>query len=181
MTNASAFRLAFFGFAALAALVLHSAAHAANASGNGTAKTISPLSIARTADLDFGILIPTATGGTVAIDAQTSARTASGVIPAGGSVSAGQFIGAATPAAVVTFTLAPSPSMTLNRIGGGASMTVNQLRLSRDGGTSQPFGPNHTMNASGAVLLGVGGRLNVGPNQMEGVYEAIFTLTMDYQ
>ncbi len=154
------------------------------AGGNGTvgAKTISAIAIAQTADLDFGIIIPTSLPGTVTVDAQTSGRTSSGgAIIAGGTVSAAKFLGAATAGTVVTFSINPTPAITLNRVGGGATMTINQLRLSKDGGAQSPFGPNHTMGLTGAVFLGIGGRLNVGPNQTEGVYTASFTVTMDYQ
>lgn len=181
MTNGSAFRLAFTGIAAFAALALHGGAQAGAGSSGAKTTTISAINIANTADLDFGTMLPSLAGGTVTLDAQTGLRISAGVVLAGGTVSTGKFIGAATPGRVVTITASPSPSITLNRVGGGATMTINQVRMSVDGGTPQPFGPNITVGPSGAILFSVGGRLNVGANQQEGVYLASFSVTMDYQ
>ena len=182
MGTVPVFRLDSLALAALLSLAWTHGASAAGSPGSATAKTLSAIGIARTADLDFGIVIPSAAAGTVSINAQTGTRTsAGGVTPVGGTVSTGNFIGAATAGRVVTLALTPSPSIVLNRVGGGASMTVNQLRVSVDGAAPQPFGPNHTIGPSGAILFQVGGRLNIGANQLEGSYEATFSLTMDYQ
>lgn len=181
MTRGSAFRLHLTGLAALASLSPCTGAYAASGSSNTKTTTISAINIANTADLDFGTMLPGFAGGTVTVDAQTGARTSVGIVLAGGTVSTGKFIGAATAGRVVTVSSASSPAITLSRVGGGATMTINQLRISVDGGGAQPFGPNHTVGASGAILFSLGGRLNVAANQQEGVYIGSFSLTMDYQ
>jgi hypothetical protein len=182
MTNASALRLAFFGFVALGAMAAGSAARGANSTGTARVVTISPLGIARTADMDFGYIIPSATAGTVTVNAQTAARTSTGgVTLSGGPVSTANFLGAANAGSVVTLSLTPSPNLTLSRIGGGATMIINQIRVSKDGAAPTPLGPNATIASNGAIFLRFGGRLNVGANQMEGVYAATLTLTMNYQ
>jgi Domain of unknown function (DUF4402) len=153
------------------------------ASGNGTAKTttLSALGVLNQAPLDFGNIIPNA-GGTVTVNAQTGAATRVGVISAGGgTVSAAQFLVAATPGRVVSFSLTPNNNLVLNRIGGGASMTVQQFRVSFEGGAPSPIGPNRTVPANGALTLQIGGRLTVGAAQMEGVYEGNFILNVEYQ
>jgi len=131
------------------------------------------------APLDFGSLIPGA-GGTITINAQTgAATTAGGVIRAGGTVSRAQFIGSGTAGRIVTLSVAPSPTITISN--GVNTMTINQLRVSVNGGGPQTFGPNHRLGSTGVINFGIGGRLNVGANQAIGLYSGTFALTMNYQ
>ncbi len=142
------------------ALLAPAPVFAASQPGTATALTIRPLGIVNTDDLDFGIMAPSAAAGTVTVNAQTGARTAGGgAILAGGAPGAAQFTIAGTPLRVVTFSLNPNNNLVLARIGGGASMTVNQFRVSYDGLLPVP----------------------IGPNQLEGTYEGIFAVTVDYQ
>lgn len=141
--------------------------------------TIKALNIINTAPLDFGSIIPAAAAGTVSINAQTGARTQTVVTPVGAPFSRARFVAAGTPFRVVTLSLTPSPTITISN--GASTMTINQLRVSANGGTPQPFGPNHTLNAIGVINFDIGGRLNVGANQAVGTYTGTFTLTMNYQ
>jgi hypothetical protein len=170
-------RLLAISGAALAA----SPALAASGSGSAEVKVIKALAVVNEAALDFGNIIPTA-AGTVTVNAQTGAATHSGVTNGGGgTISAARFFIAATPNRVVSFSLNPNNNLVLNRIGGGASMTVQQFRASFNGGAPSPLGPNRTVPASGAFHIQIGGRLNVAAAQMEGVYEGTFVLNIDYQ
>jgi Domain of unknown function (DUF4402) len=179
MTKLSAFHLTLAGFAVSLSM---SQAHAGTGTGTVKVTTIGPLNLAKTADLDFGYIIPSAAAGTVVLDAQTAARSSTGgVVLAGGPVSTGNFVIAANAGRVVSIVLNPAPSITLNRVGGGATMTINQVRVSRDGGAPAPFGPNATIGTSGALFLKIGGRLNINANQLEGVYTSTFSVTVDYQ
>lgn len=154
-------------------------AHAASQTGTITVVAIKPTNILKTADLDFGLIIPGA-GGNVFINAQTGARTSSGgIILAGATFSRGRFVAAGTPNRVVTLSLNPSPAIVISN--GTANMTINQLRVSANGGGPQPLGPNHTLNNIGVINFDIGGRLIVGANQANGLYTGTFTLTMDYQ
>ena len=152
---------------------------AATQTGVVSVVTIKPLNIINTAPLDFGSIIPAPAGGTVVINAQTGARTSTVVTLAGGPFSRARFVAAGTPLRVVTLSVNPSPAITITN--GVSTMTINQLRVSADGGGPQPFGPNHTLNATGVINFDIGGRLNVGANQAPGLYTGTFTLTMDYQ
>jgi hypothetical protein len=168
--------------ALLAAVMGISPAQAQNGAGSTKAQLSASIILTKNADLFFGDITPGTSGGTVTIQAQTGARTtAGGVIAVGGSSSRAKFTGIGSAGRVVTFTMTPSPSLTLNRVGGGATMTVNQLRASINGGNSGPLAPNFTLPANGTVEINVGGRLNVGANQMQGVYTANITFTMNYQ
>jgi hypothetical protein len=161
------------------ALLASTSAFAAAQTGVGRVVAIRPTNILNTAPLNFGSIIPAATAGTVTINAQTGIRTRTVVTLAGGAFSRANFVAAGTPLRVVTLTLSPSPAITISN--GAATMTINQLRVSANGGTPQPFGPNHTLNAIGVLTFNIGGRLNVGANQAAGLYTGSFTLTMDYQ
>lgn len=165
--------------ACAAALCAAIAANAASQSNAVRVVSIKPLNILKIADLDFGSIIPAATAGTVTMNAQTGVRTGTVVTLAGGAFSRANFVAAGTPLRVVTLALSPSPAITISN--GAATMTVNQLRVSANGGTPQPFGPNHALNAIGVITFNIGGRLNVGANQAPGLYTGTFTLTMDYQ
>ena len=153
------------------------------ASGSATIRTttLSALGVLNQAPLDFGNIIPNA-GGTVTVNAQTGAATHVGVIPAGGgTISAARFLVAATPGRSVSFSLTPNNNLVLNRVGGGASMTVQQFRVSFEGGAPSPIGPNRTVPANGALTVQIGGRLTVGAAQLEGVYQGNFVLNVEYQ
>jgi Domain of unknown function (DUF4402) len=164
--------------ACLCAAFIAAPAFAANQ--NGTVKTtaLGPVSMVNTAPLDFGNIIPAA-GGTVTINAQTQAVTYVGVTSAGGgTISTAKFVATGTPNATVTLTLDPSPIVLTS---GANSMTVNQIRVSINGGGPQPLGPNPNLGPIGVINFAIGGRLNVGANQPAGSYTGSFMLTMDYQ
>ena len=149
------------------------------ANGAGTAKTavLGPVAMLNTAPLDFGGIAP-ASGGTVTIDAQTGARTAVGVVLAGGTPSNARFISTGTPNRTVTIALSPVPIIISN---GANTMSINQIRVSVNGGGPQPVGPDANLGASGVINYAVGGRLTVAAAQADGLYTGTFTLTMDYQ
>jgi Domain of unknown function (DUF4402) len=180
MTNASAFRLAFFGFAALAALALHDVAHAASAGANSRGQVRRPVSLINSSDLNFGNVIRGTTAGTVTINARTGARTRTGgTVLQGTGWTRAVFAGTGSAGRVVTLSVG-APTITLTRSGGG-TMTINTLRISIGTANPQTLPRNTTLPASGAQTFGIGGRLNVAANQLDGDYTGIFTLTMDYQ
>ncbi len=157
---------------------------AAAQNGNGTIKVdlATGIRLTKNADLDFGVITPGTAGGTVTINAQSGTVTsAGGVIAVGGTTSRAEFTAIGSQGRVVTMSMTPSPSITLNRVGGGASMTVNQLRASINGANPGPLAPNFTLPSNGTIIIRIGGRLNVGANQMEGRYTANLTFTVDYQ
>ncbi|UVO55918.1 DUF4402 domain-containing protein [Sphingomonas sp. SUN039] len=148
-------------------------------SGAGTAKTsvLGPVAMLNTAPLDFGGIVPSG-GGTVTVDAQTGTRSGTGVVLAGGTVSNARFIATGTPNQVVTIALNPTPIVVVN---GANNMSINQIRVSVNGGGPQPVGPNANLGPLGVINYAVGGRLTVAGSQADGLYTGTFTLTMDYQ
>jgi Domain of unknown function (DUF4402) len=181
MTSASVFRLALCGFAALAALAVHEGARAANAVGTVGGVVLGPNSIVKIEDLDFGSLIASPVAGTATIDAQTGARTlAGGVTDAGGAFRRAEFEASGSPNRVISLSISPTPSIAITN-DTGQTMTINQIRVSVNGGTPQPLGPNHTIGSNGIISFDIGGRLNIAANQAEGTYSGTFTLTSNYQ
>ena len=162
-------------FVSAAALILAFApghAEAATATANATVVTLRPLAIVKTADLEFGTLVPSNVLGSATINASTDARsTAGGVIGAAGATpSAAHFTAAGLVGAVALIAL-PS-SITLTRISGTETMTVTSL--SSNGATLRVFPGTATIDVA------VGGTLGVAANQVPGDYTGTFTVTVLY-
>jgi hypothetical protein len=156
---------------AMAMLVMPGTAWAATASATATVVTVRPLTLVKTDDLSFGSLIPSATAGTVKIDPTTDARTATGgVTVAGGTSSAAKFVALGLVNIYSNVTL--PTSITLDRAGGGASMTVSAITT--NGSATRLFPGTSILDVR------VGGTLNVAANQQEGDYVGQFTVTVIY-
>lgn len=164
-------RRAVLACALLSVAVGGGQAHAQTGTATANAITLRPLSIVKLRDLDFGTLIAGPATGTVTIDPDDDSRsTTGGVGAAGGAPQAAQFYTYGGPSQYVQVTRGPFP--TLTRVGGGATMTVDQLTLN---------GPTFRyLNSAGILDLRVGGRLRVGANQMPGDYAGNFTITVTY-
>lgn len=131
-----------------------------------------PLSLIKKTDMDFGTLMTSATAGTATIDPVTGAVTTTGGVTAlGDATSAATFIGAGSRNAPYQIRLPKNP-ITLNRVGGGGTMTVSNWTL--DGQTNRKVGANE------AFEFGVGAQLAVAANQMDGVYIGTFDVTVHY-
>src|SRR5690349_5758482 len=144
--------------AALLSLVAPAAVSAAPASksANGTAALLSPLTVLKRSDLDFGTLVVTG-AGTAVIDPMTGARTATGgVAPAGTAAHPATFIATGNRNSVVNIRL-PKGSITVTRVGGTQTMTVSNWTL--DGNTNRKVPPTQTID------FAIGATLNVGANQ----------------
>jgi hypothetical protein len=132
-----------------------------------------PLTLTKVQDIHFGDIVPsTTTGGWVAINAVTGARTASaGLTMMPTDVGQrGQFAGAGTPGQQVIMALTP-PTQLSNPAGD----TLDVLTLNIDGPTTRTIAADHTF------FVGVGGIIFVAANQAEGLYSATYDLTADYQ
>lgn len=177
MTNSDALRRAAIAAAAAGALAGVPAA-AAQHQGQAEAVVLRPLSLVKVEDLDFGSIISGPTGGTVTINPVTGARTTTGgVTPAGGLPQRAVFQGTG---GFLLLTVSGSTSVTLTRIGGGASpITASLARaVSNGGGGITLLGA--TLFPSGVQTYYIGGTLNVPANQPPGDYSGTFTLTVNY-
>lgn len=162
--------------AAIAAVLIgfHAAGRAqASATANASATIVTPISIARTAHMNFGnVAVNATTAGTVELS-PGGARTAAGgvTLPAtAGTVSAASFTVSGEGNYTYAITL---PSTDLTITDGTNTMTVNAF-------TSTPSATGTL--SSGTQTLNVGATLNVAAGQAAGVYTSTtpFTVTVNY-
>jgi hypothetical protein len=156
-----------------AALLAATTAHAATTTGNAAADVVAPLTLFNTAPLSFGTLVPSATPGTATVSITGVRSTTGGVTAAGGTVSAASFTGMTGEAPPVVKVGGPAPTITLTRVGGGATMTVSNFVV--EGGTGA-----RNVGKNAVFTFRVGGQLNVGANQLAGTYTGTFNVTVDY-
>jgi hypothetical protein len=148
-----------------------------SATATATATIITPISISRTAHMNFGNVAVSTGGGTVVLaPALTSpGRTPSGdvTLPAtAGTVSAATFT--VTGATNYTYALTlPTSSITLTKASSTETMTVGTF-------TSSLTNSQGTLN-NGSDNFAVGATLTVGGSQVAGVYSSgNFTVTVNY-
>ena len=141
------------------------------ATANATARVVTPISITKLTDLNFGSLIAGPVAGTVVVD-PAGIRTATG-----GATLVNSPFGAATfdvtgePLTPYTITL-PNAIAIVHTTNNTFSMVVNTF-------TSNPSGTG-TLSALGAQQLNVGATLQVGANQPSGEYTGTFDVTVAY-
>jgi hypothetical protein len=149
-----------------------SAAPAAASASPAQAAIVSPLSLIKTSDLLFGNIASGPFAGTVTVDPDSGARSATGgVTLAGGSVSPASFTGVASGLNLVVIHQPQTP-VVLTRVGG--SETVRITTFSIQGGQLRLF------VARQPFTFNVGGTLAVGANQPSGTYRGTFNVTIDY-
>ena len=146
---------------------------------NATATIISPISISKVTDLEFGNVAVSTGGGTVVMNATTGIRTVTGdcTLPATpGTVSRAQFTVGGESGYTYSITL-PAGATTIGD-GVASTMTVTPW-------TSSPT-PTGTLTG-GTQTLYVGATLNVGATQTPGTYSATasngsgeFSVTVNY-
>jgi len=138
-----------------------------NISGEAKAQVLQQITSASAGTLDFGKVVPTATSGTITIGADGSLTNAGGAryIPnSGAHVATLSFSGQPNQNIVID---APSSATIVN---GSASMTVN---------FNYPTLPN-SIGSNGSVAMNYGGTLNVGGNQVAGIYSGTYDIFVTY-
>jgi hypothetical protein len=141
---------------------------------NGRALLLIPLTLTKVQDLHFGTVIPsTSTQVTVTIDPSTGVRNSS--LPSSlypnDVGQKGYFAGAGSPNQQVIMTLTPTTSLT-----DGLGNSINVVAMFLDGPSVRTIDP-----VSHAFYVGVGGVIQVQPNQVDGLYSSTYDLTADYQ
>ena len=159
--------------AALLALVVSAPAGAqsnsATTSCNATATIVTGISLTKTADLNFGSVVPGGSAGSVMMT-PAGARSASGGASLGSSTgsSAGSFTVAGLAGAAYSITLPASTTIT----SGANNMTVNTF-------TSTPSVTGN-LGGGGTQTLSIGATLQVGASQPTGTYSGAFNVTVTY-
>lgn len=164
----------FILFVAVAGLSVSSYAQV-NATATSTATVITPITITKTVDMNFGNLSVNGTAGTVIlVPAGTRSATGGVTTPTtAGTVTAASFSIAGQANYTYSITL-PGSATTLTHTNTVDTMTADTF-------TSSPT-PTGTLSGGGAQTLTVGATLHVGGNQLAGVYTSgtPFTVTVNY-
>jgi len=143
----------------------------ATASATATATIVTPITITKTVDMNFGNLY-SAAAGTVTLDPAGARSVTGGVTLApGGTVTAASFTVGGTIGVTYAITL-PAGSTTISS--GANTMTV-------DTWSSNPT-PTGTIGGTGTEILTVGATLTVGAAQPAGIYVSgtPFDVTVNY-
>ena len=145
-------------------------ANSASANANANARIVPTITLAKSADLNFGDVVAGASLGTVVMTS-ASARSATGGTTLGnanGAAAAGFNVGGQA-SATYAITL-PGAASTISD-GGGHTMTVDTWTGSKATGT---------LSGAGADTFTVGATLHVGANQVAGTYTGTFSVTVAY-
>jgi hypothetical protein len=164
--------MALAGLAGLGALALDAEpASSASAIGTGNATIIVPITIAATANLEFGKLAAGTGVSVVRIDTAGARSLVSGdtTLVTGGTEQAASFdvTGEASQGYAITL---PAGAATLTS--GANTMTVDTFTSS--------VGASSTLSVGGTETFTVGGDLNVGIAQAVGTYTGTFTVMVNY-
>ncbi len=157
------------------------AAYAQNANGQTNVTMVSPLSLVKDSDLNFGNLIAGTAAGSVVVDPDSNRTVSGGTTEAAGTVSAARFQGLGVGGQRVSVRM-PNGSTTLNRIGGGAPMNMRDMIFEVDNAVTLGRGNSgqHRLIGSGSFTVRVGGTLDVGANQLPGTYTGTFEVRVNY-
>jgi hypothetical protein len=164
-------------------------AQAVVSTGSAEAIVVAPLALIANEALNFGRVAPGAAAGTVTLNPDTLACTTTGPIVRTGVCQPAEFSGMGTRRMTVRIQI--PTTITLTRVGGTQTMTVNNLVLDTTpdlnflGGNGNGLGGGNRryeiVPNNGIFDFRVGGRLNVGANQLGGVYNGTFVVTVQYQ
>lgn len=165
----------FTPFCAIIAFMFFNAGNAsaqATATANASATIVTPISITKVTDMNFGNVAVSATAGTVVLAPAATRTTTGGVtLPAvNGTVTAAVFTVNGEGAYTYAITL-PSTDLTISN--GTTNMIVNAF-------TSTPSATGAL--AAGTQTLRVGATLNVSASQAAGLYTSAtpFNVTVNY-
>ena len=171
MIGALRFPLLTMALAALIAPAVQAAPIASPTPPAAQAALMRPLTLSKLADMDFGYLGVT-TAGTAVINPVTNTMAVTGgVVRLGGTPHAARFAGATQSSAVVIIRI-PNGAITLTRVGGTQTITLDSFTL--DGQSKR------AMAQAGVFEFAVGATLRPAANQVEGVYTGTFDVTIQY-
>jgi hypothetical protein len=165
-------------------LMSHQAfAQSRTATANTAAVILTPGSIVKTADMDFGSIAVGATGGTIVLSASaTPTCTASAGLVQSGACKAAAFSVRGKKNERLRFKSTDIAPVTLTGPS-GATMTVDTMSLAVNGmdAITKGKGWDWTISdASGNAEFWVGGTLHVGAAQAPGVYTGIMFVNVQF-
>ena len=158
--------------AALACIGISAGASAARTqSTTAQVALLSPLSVLKQSDLNFGTIVVNGAGTGVVDPVTGSLTTTGGAAKSGSAAHPALFTGTGSKNSVVHIRLPQNP-ITVTRVGGTETMTVSNWTL--DGDTNRKIPPGSVFDFS------VGATLNVNANQAPGTYNGTFSVTVQY-
>ena len=162
---------------ALATLILGFASTSfaqSSATATATATLLVPISIIKTADMNFGTVAASATAGTVALDYNNVTTVGGGVTKISGNPSTASFT--VTGERQKIFSISCPTTITL---AGPASSSLIVDHIQCNSGST---GTTGTLSDGGSLVLKVGGTLNVPANSVAGIYTnpTGLTVTVNY-
>jgi Domain of unknown function (DUF4402) len=162
----------------VAAAMASSGAHAATANANAKVEILTPVTINKTSDLDFG-LIATSGAGTVVVAQSGGAKSCTGLVTCVGTTGVlGSFD--VTAASGQTISVSVGSTSLVGPVGSvampAALRLAGTLITTNAGSTAGTY-----TSLVAAKTVTVGGTVTVGAVQLAGVYNGAFTLTADYQ
>jgi Domain of unknown function (DUF4402) len=150
-------------------------AQQASATAEAKGVVLSPLTLTKVSDLDFGTVAASAAAGTVAVDADSGIRSVTGGVTAVPSAfSRARFDGLAQAATTVQLTLVPPTGNLLYSGSNSISITAGSMVFDSAGAT-------RVVPAGGSFTAYVGASFDIAANQPNGTYSALFQVTADYQ
>lgn len=158
--------LKLLGVAGLMAAGVAVPAHAETARGDATVKILQAITVSKTADLNFGNVVPSAAAATVAVG-EDGTRTCGTGLSCYGTTTSGAFNVTGTAGETVSVGI---DNATIQLSNGTQSMAV-ALSTSTSSLTL----------AGGTGSFRVGGTLSVGANQAAGTYTGQYNVSVNYQ
>ena len=160
-------------------------AQAQSAQTDASVLLLEPLSIVKSADMDFGQIMVAGPGGTVTMtpSATASCTPAATLVQTGTCRAAAfegygrrnRFIWIRLPAGRTITLTGPGTPMVVNNMTIGTTSDLNQMG---NGNGNQPY---RILSSTGLFTFWVGGTLNVNANQLPGVYSTTFDVRLEYQ
>jgi hypothetical protein len=144
----------------------------ANTTANATATVVTPIAIAKTADLAFGTFTVGIVGGTVQVTTAPARNASADITVLGTSTfSPAAFNVTGTTGATYAITLPANGTVTIAN--GGNTMAVDNF-------VSNPAVGSNPALVAGPNALVVGATLTVGASQVAGPYTGTFSVTVGY-
>ncbi|MDX9862163.1 MAG: DUF4402 domain-containing protein [Rhodospirillales bacterium] len=141
----------------------------ASATTGASVTIAAPIAVTKTADLSFGMVVPSATAGTVVVSAAGVRSVSGGVSEFGGTVTAAAY--SVTGYASNAYAIALPTTATLT---GPGSTTMTAGTFTHSAGSSP------ALDSSGNGTFSVGATLSVGANQAAGAYSGTFDVSVNY-
>lgn len=160
---------------ALAITAAAGSAVAASVNASSTSVVVTPIAIAKSADLSFGAFAASGSSGTVTVLPDGSRSVSGGVTAAGGTPTAARFD--VTGSGGLNYSISLT-NTTLTSGGDSMSFTVNSDTTASTSTSSVTSG---TLSGGGTQSIFVGGVLSVGASQAAGTYTGSITATVEYQ